>query len=166
MTYLLDSNVFIEAENRCYGLDFCPAFWDWLKLQNRTGKVASVAAVAEELRAGRDELKTWARERGKTFFLEPDGLVLTAMPKVSDWVVKNYERAAVSDFLSVADSWLVAHALAHKHIVVTHERPANTRRKVKIPNVCKYFNINCTGPYEMLRREGANFILGPSRKTQ
>mgnify|MGYP006298525777 CR=1 FL=1 len=30
MAYLLDANVFIEAKNRYYGMDFCPAFWDWL----------------------------------------------------------------------------------------------------------------------------------------
>ena len=31
MAYLLDANVFIAANNlHGYGLDFCPAFWDWL----------------------------------------------------------------------------------------------------------------------------------------
>ncbi len=30
MSYLLDANVFMSANNRHYGLDFCPAFWDWL----------------------------------------------------------------------------------------------------------------------------------------
>ena len=30
MTYLLDANVFIQAKNLHYGLDFCPAFWQWL----------------------------------------------------------------------------------------------------------------------------------------
>ena len=30
MAYLLDANVFIAAKNLHYGLDFCPAFWDWL----------------------------------------------------------------------------------------------------------------------------------------
>jgi len=28
MAYLLDANVFIQAKNLHYGLDFCPAFWD------------------------------------------------------------------------------------------------------------------------------------------
>lgn len=28
MAYLLDANVFIQAKNRHYGFDFCPAFWD------------------------------------------------------------------------------------------------------------------------------------------
>lgn len=30
MSWLLDTNVFVQAGRREYGLDFCPAFWDWL----------------------------------------------------------------------------------------------------------------------------------------
>jgi len=30
VSYLLDANVFMSANNLHYGLDFCPAFWDWL----------------------------------------------------------------------------------------------------------------------------------------
>ena len=54
--YLLDTNVFIQAKNLHYGFDFCPAFWDWLDAQNRIGKVASIDKVADELRAGADQL--------------------------------------------------------------------------------------------------------------
>ena len=42
MKYLLDSNVFIQAKNLHYGLDFCPAFWDWLIEQNNEKKVFSI----------------------------------------------------------------------------------------------------------------------------
>ena len=51
--YLLDANVFIEAQNRYYGLDFCPAFWDWLVMKNRAGRVTSIKKVADEIRRGR-----------------------------------------------------------------------------------------------------------------
>ena len=37
MAYLLDADVFIRAKNLHYGLDFCPAFWDWLVGQNAAG---------------------------------------------------------------------------------------------------------------------------------
>ena len=67
--YLLDSNVFIQAKDLHYGFDFCPAFWDWLVEQNRTGKVASVEKIEEELKAGNDELAEWAAKRGEGFFL-------------------------------------------------------------------------------------------------
>ena len=37
MAYLLDANVFISAKNLHYGLDFCPAFWDWIIATNASG---------------------------------------------------------------------------------------------------------------------------------
>jgi len=52
MAYLLDTNVFIEAKRRHYGLDFCPAFWDWLVRQNVAGMVFSSQRVETELLGG------------------------------------------------------------------------------------------------------------------
>ena len=60
MSYLLDANVFIQAKNLHYGLDFCPAFWDWLIAGNSNGNVFSIEKVADELAAGGDELSDWA----------------------------------------------------------------------------------------------------------
>ena len=69
MSYLLDSNVFIQAKNLHYGFDFCPAFWDWLDVNNEWGKVFSVEKVGDELVAGSDELAEWASRRGRNSFL-------------------------------------------------------------------------------------------------
>lgn len=163
--YLLDANVFIQAKNLHYGFDFCPAFWDWLVAQNQAGKVASTEKVGDELHAGEDELATWAEARGDDFFLRPDGAVVPALRTVSDWASSNgYQPAAVATFLQVADYWLVAHALAHDCTVVTHEVPADTIRKIKIPNACIGLGLRCISPYEMLRRERARFVLGPGRE--
>jgi len=68
MAYLLDTNVFIEAKNLYYGLDFCPAFWDWLTLNNVNLKVFSIEKVGDEIDEGRDELAQWANQRGSDFF--------------------------------------------------------------------------------------------------
>ena len=162
--YLLDANVFIQAKNLHYGLDFCPAFWDWLVAQNREGRVASIEKVADELHAGEDDLADWAEARGDGFFLRPDNVVVPALRTVSGWASGNgYQPAAVATFLQVADYWLVAHALAHNCTVVTHEVPADTIRKIKIPNACIGLGLRCMSPYEMLRRERAKFVLGPGR---
>lgn len=56
MAYLLDANVFIAAKNLHYGLDFCPAFWDWLIANHATATVLSVDKVSDEIQAGADEL--------------------------------------------------------------------------------------------------------------
>jgi len=43
---------------------------------------------------------------------------------------------------------------------VTHEVPAGSRRKIKIPDACIGLGIKCVTPYEMLRLEKARFVLG------
>ncbi|MBM4336328.1 MAG: DUF4411 family protein [Deltaproteobacteria bacterium] len=161
MAYLLDADVFIRAKNLHYGLDFCPAFWDWLIAQNAAGHVFSIERVGDEVQAIDDELSDWARERGERFFLEPEPAVLPALADVSAWASgQRYEPAAISTFLPVADYYLVAHALASGHTVVTHEVPSALVRKIKIPDACIGLSIKCMTPNEMLRRERARFVLG------
>ncbi len=160
MAYLLDANVFIQAKNLHYGFDFCPAFWEWLDTENRNGKVFSVEKVGDEIESGADELATWASSRGAGFFLPADAALLTTLGRVSNWVTQqHYDPAAVNTFLQVADYYLVAHALAHGHTVVTHEVPSPSARKVKIPNVCIGLGVRCVTPFEMLRIERARFVL-------
>ena len=163
MAYLLDANVFMQAKNLYYGFDFCPAFWEWLIVNNKENRVFSIEKVGDEINAGADELAAWASQRGPEFFLKPDAEILPALASVSTWVTsQNYEPAAVNTFLQLADYYIVAHALAHNHTVVTHEIIAATVKKVKIPNVCIGLNIKCMTPFEMLRNERARFILGPT----
>lgn len=161
MSYLLDANVFMAAKNLHYGLDFCPAFWDWLIRENDREKVFSIEKVGDEIEAGGDELADWAKATGEPLFLKPDVQVLSGMGRVSQWLIENgYTPGAVNTFLQGADYWLIAHALVHGHTVVTHEKPENTLRRVKIPNVCVGLGVKVMTPFEMLRHERARFVLG------
>ena len=161
MAYLLDANVFIQAKNLYYGLDFCPAFWEWLIAQNAARQVFSIERVGDEIEAGADELASWAADRGPGFFIRPDTAMLPALGKVSAWAAsQRYEPAAVNTFLQVADYYLVAQSLAHGHTVVTHEIASTSTRRIKIPDACIGLGIKCMTPFEMLRRERARFVLG------
>ena len=161
MSYLLDANVFIQAKNLHYGLDFCPAFWEWLIENNATGRVYSIDKVADEIDAGADELTDWMRNIGKVLFLKTDPSTAAQFGKVSAWATtQQYEPAAINTFFQVADFYLVAHALAGSHTVVTHEVPANSTKRIKIPNACIGLDLRFMTPYEMLRRERAKFVLG------
>lgn len=161
MTYLLDANVFIQAKNLHYGLDFCPAFWDWLTEKNAASLVCSIDKVADEITAGADELTTWAQARGG-LFRRTDTRIAAHFAQVSTWVTaQQYHPAAISTFMQVADFYLIAHALADGYVVVTHETPANSVKRIKIPNVCIGLDVRFVTPYEMLRRERARFVLGP-----
>lgn len=162
MPYLLDANVFMEAKNRHYGFDFCPAFWEWLLENNQAQRVFSIEKVGDEIAAGTDALAVWAGQRDAGFFLRPDDPVLPAFQQVSGWAMgQAYQPAAVTTFLQAADFYLVAHALAHSYNVVTHEVPrSGAKAKVKIPDVCIGLGVKCMTPFEMLRVERARFVLG------
>jgi hypothetical protein len=163
MAYLLDANVFMQARNLHYGFDICPAFRDWLVREHAAGSVFSIEKVGDEIQVGSGDLTDWAAQRGSAFFLPPAADALPALAKVSTWLANqpNYAASAVSMFMQAADYYLVAQALAGGHVVVTHEVAApHAIKKVKIPDVCIGLGVKCVTPFEMLRKEGARFVLG------
>jgi hypothetical protein len=86
---------------------------------------------------------------------------MVALGQLSSWATsQNYEPAAVNTFLQVADYYLVGHAMAHNHVVVSHEIPSTSTKRIKIPNACIGAGIKCVTPFEMLRVEKARFVLG------
>lgn len=72
MRYLLDSNTYIQAKNQYYGMDICPAYWDWLDQQFHQNELASIDMVGRELKAGDDDLAEWAKERPTHFIANND----------------------------------------------------------------------------------------------
>ena len=159
--YLLDSNVFIQSNRAHYGLDFVPAFWDWLDRSHAEGKLHSIQPVGAEIAAGVDDLTTWAASRSG-FFLPIDGACGSSLSAVASWANSgHFTAAAINDFLRVADYQLVAYAHAHKLKVVTMEKSEpNRKNKIKIPDACIAHGVDWTSPFEMLRSEKASFILG------
>ncbi len=160
MSYLLDSDVFISAKNSHYGLDFCPAFWEWLVHKANTGTVFSIDKVADEIEAGQDDLSAWARDHGHVLFRRTPPTLAEQFTQVSTWVTtQNYTPAAINTFLQGADFYLIAHALAGQHVLVTKEVLANSPSRIKIPNVCVGLGVRFMPPWQMLRTEQARFIL-------
>jgi len=161
MGYLLDTNVFIQAKDYYYDFDVCPGFWDWLDVQRNAAHVMSIERVGTELGVRDDRLAVWSGARGSELFLPPDEAVITSLQHVATWANQSgYTPAGIGDFLQKADSWLVAHAHAHQHIVVTHEIMEGKKHKIKIPAACAAMNVQCMNPFEMLRIEHATFVLG------
>jgi len=163
MAYLLDANVFIAAKNSHYGLDFCPAFWDWIVLKNSQGDLFSIEKVRNELRDVEDDLSDWIRNLENNFFLKPRDNIQATFMEINRWMncCERYEQTAIINFSRDrnADCYLIAQAKEGNHIVVTHEVSSNSPKKIKIPDVCAGINVQCVTPYTMLRTEGARFIL-------
>ncbi|MBE9176724.1 DUF4411 family protein [Synechocystis salina LEGE 06155] len=163
MVYLLDANVLIQAKNLHYGFDFCLAFWDWFTHKNNQQIVFSIEAVRHEIMRGDDRLSTWIRDLDANFFQSPDRVTVSKFSVVAQWANDpslNYQQTAINEFLSVGDYFLVCHALGHGMTVVTHEIPSNLRKRIKIPDACRALGVQFMSPFEMLRRERANFVLG------
>lgn len=145
-----------------YGFDFCPGFWEWIDSAHQQSKVQSVEKIGNELKAGNDELATWAEERDETFFLPPDEKTLTSLQEIAEWATaENFKPSAISTFLQDPDYYLIAHAHAYSLTLVTQEVVAkqNTLSKIKIPNACISLGIKCVTPFEMLRSERVRLIL-------
>ncbi|CAG0962829.1 hypothetical protein PHYC_00820 [Phycisphaerales bacterium] len=162
MAYFLDTGVFIEAKRRFYGLHFVPGYWDWLMREARAGTIRSIEKVADEIGAQQDDLSAWAATLPGGFFLRPDAAFSAAFQQVSQWAMTSaFQSAAYSEFFAVADSYLVAQALAGGHTVVTLEKPATTpsKRKIKVPDACAGVGIKCMTPYEVMRLYGVRLVL-------
>ncbi|MBI4892953.1 MAG: DUF4411 family protein [Acidobacteria bacterium] len=164
MAYLLDSNVLITAKRIHYGFDFCPGFWNWIKVQHAAGAVFSVEKVLEELRSQQDDLADWVNALPSSFFLKPDAATAPHYAGVTNWVTnQDYHRSALNEFLRTADYHLVAQALQGQHHVVTYEVPGRSPRRVKIPDACLGLGLTSLLPHELLRRQRASFVLGEAR---
>jgi hypothetical protein len=161
MAYLIDTDIFIAAKNLHYGMDFCPAFWDWLVESNRSGKLLSIEAVHDDLADGGDELADWAKSRDDGFFISPAERDLTALGHVTQWINdhRTYTPAAKQTFLNCSDYFVISQALAGGHTVITHEKPENSVHRVKIPSVCVALNVKYLTCWQMLRTERARFVL-------
>ena len=151
--YCLDANVFIQAKNGPYGLDFAPSFWEFLDAQVDAGAVFSSRIVFEELSEGEDGLSDWVKARKDGgMFVEPDEKMQ------AEYVNNRYPVHQAREFLNRADPWIIAQAKIEGAVVVTHETLVDDKSaKVKIPNICVQFGVKYADTYQMLRALGAHF---------
>lgn len=159
MTYLFDSNTFMEAARLYYGFDLAPGFWEWLVSEPMRGLVGSVEAVKEEITAGDGDLVDWAQDDVPDDFWRPvTEATLEAAAGLAEWAAdpgRAYTQAAVDEFLSKADFWIIAEAMVAGSTVVTREVSApNSRKAIKIPDACAAFGVQCDQPFGVYARLG------------
>ena len=159
VSYVLDANVFVEAARRYYAFDLVPRFWECLRKHAVDGRVLSIDRVKGELEQGNDELAEWVtRSFAEAFASTDDANVVEAFREIMAWVHSQdqFTDPVKTQFAASADGWLVAYARVHECTVVTHESfSADVKSKVKIPNVCKAFEVPWVDTFAMLRGLGA-----------
>lgn len=159
LRFCLDTNVLIQAKNGPYGFDIVPGFWNWLDEAVQKNIVYSTISVYDEITEGNDELAAWVKERKDTgFFIEPSADAQEKIQEIADFVVSNFESQHAGKFLGGADPWVIAQALIDGANVVTHESFSGPgTKRVKIPAICKKFDVSYVDTYAMLRLAGAKF---------
>ncbi|RCW90405.1 DUF4411 family protein [Marinomonas foliarum] len=163
MKYLLDANTFIEAKGRYYSMTICPAYWQWLLQAHEKQEIESIKMVKDELENGNDELAQWVKDNSQIFISESDAAIQTCFAtQVAPTVysMTHMKDGTHAEFMSGADPWLIATAMATGATIVTQEvyKP-DIKKKIHIPNVCESLGVHYMNTFEMLHDLQAEFVL-------
>lgn len=156
--YCLDANVLIQAWQKYYSPRFCPDYWSLLNDFGEKGKIFLPQNVFEEIIKTEDDLTTWLKD-SRIPIKEVDGEVANCLRDIyganplHKYLVDNTRQR------SLADPWVIAHALKEKACVVTKEEKVTTSNttRIKIPNVCENMSIRWINDFEFV--EELNIIF-------
>jgi hypothetical protein len=161
--YVVDSSSLIELNLR-YPIDIFPGTWNKLQTLIKKGLLISPVEVFKEIVLRDDSLGKWAK-KNKNIFRELD----ESQIEIVKGILTKYPNLAKSDNeVAAADAFLIALAVTcnessqktltgavRKNLIVTEERIRGNR--VRIPFVCKDYNIACINVIELFRKEGWKF---------
>ena len=155
--YIIDANVFMQAANSYYAFDIVPKFWTWLEV--RLGEeLFSVEPVKDEILAQNDQLSSWLQGLDDLEWVLSidDEATQLQMPEITKHCVDyGYKTAGISKFLAGADPWVIARARRDNWTVVTQEvAQPESRKRVKIPDVCDNLGVENIMIFDMLRKLG------------
>lgn len=150
-TYCLDANVLIQAWQKYYSPVICPDYWIVLNQLGLEGKIFICQEVYDEIIKTEDDLSKWLKESEIT--------VKKASETVIEKLKEIYQTPAHLKLVdntksrSLADPWIIAHAMDNNSVVVTKEEKVTQTNstKVKIPNVCDNLNIRWVNDFEFVR---------------
>lgn len=157
-TYCLDANVLIQSWQKYYNPRLCPDYWNLLSQLGAQGVVFIPGEVQREILRTEDELADWLKTSSipvkpiNTKVTQCLGEIYGAHPSHQTLVDNTKGR-------SLADPWVIAHAMADNAVVVTKEEKvtvANAKR-IKIPNVCEAMAVRCIHDFEFLEELGVRF---------
>jgi len=162
--YCLDANVLIQSWQKYYSPDLCPDYWDILnELGNQRRifipeEVKNEIVVADNPDKTEDDLSKWLK-RSSIPIQRPTESVIACWQKILQ--THPTHRLLVDNIKgrSLADPWLIAHAMNMNASVVTKENieSAMNSKRIKIPNVCQNMGVRCIDDFAFLKEIGVKF---------
>jgi hypothetical protein len=154
LIYLLDTNVFIDANRDYYPIKRIPEFWEWLVYMGEKGFVKIPIEIYEEIKEGNDNLAIWSKK--------PEiELALLLAEEVDESLISRiidvgYANDLTDDEVEKLgrDPFLIAYALKDidNRCIVTTEvsKPKMQRANRHIPDVCDGFKINWCNTFKFI----------------
>jgi predicted nucleic acid-binding protein len=156
--YCLDANVLIQAWQKYYNPKFCPDYWNILVELGKNGKIFIPELVYEEIVRTEDDLSKWLKG-SKIPINKISAPVTICLQKIyaADPTHKNLVDNTKAR--SLADPWVIAHALHENATVVTKEEKvtALNSNKIKIPNVCDNMGIRWINDFQFIEELDIKF---------
>lgn len=165
--FLIDTNFFLTAEAELYPNRIFPSFWEKMSEYASDGIILLHWAVLEELRKKDDVVSRWIKDvsaQSPAAIIRRPETVPQSYLEVCLWPVtcqrphgvQPYTPEAISEFREQAraDAWLCAEASDRSIPLVTREKPSNSFKKVKIPDVCAGIGVECLTFIEFFDRVG------------
>lgn len=156
--YCLDTNVLIQAWQKYYSPGLCPDYWDVLNTLGSRNRIFMPEMVYAEIVKTDDDLSKWLKSSNIPIRKIDENVasclknIYTADPK-HKFLVDNTKAR------SLADPWVIAHALNENAVVVTKEEKvtAVNTTKIKIPNVCEKMNVSWMNDFQLVKELGIKF---------
>ncbi len=149
--YCLDANVLIQAWQKYYSPKFCPDYWKLLKELGNQGRIFLPEMVNEEIVRTEDDLTVWLKESGIQI-RKIDGPVTKCLQAIYANNPLHKNLVDNTKARSLADPWVIAHALNEKATIVTKEEKVTALNsvKIKIPNVCDNMGVRWINDFQFI----------------
>jgi hypothetical protein len=163
--YCLDANVLIQAWQKYYAPEICPDYWEILNELGKQGRIFIAEEVKNEIVVIDDNVK---KEDDLSKWLKRSAI---PVHKPTENVIKCWQNIILANPLhkllvdnvkgrSLADPWVISHALDKKATVVTKESPIislNAKKPVTIPNVCDNMGVRWIDDFAFVKEIGLKF---------
>lgn len=156
--YCLDANVLIQAWQKYYNPKFCPSYWEILSELGEKDKVFLPELVYEEIVRTEDDLSKWLKD-SKIPVNRISQPVTACLKRIYSANPIHKNLVDNTKARSLADPWVIAHALHENAIVVTKEEKvtALNSNRIKIPNVCDNMGIQWINDFQLVDELGIKF---------
>lgn len=156
--YCLDTNVLIQAWQKYYSPKLCPSYWDLLNSLGTQNIIFMPEMAYDEIVRTDDDLSKWLKS-SKIPIRKIDEQVTKCLKDIYSADENHKYLVDNTKARSLADPWVIAHALRENAVVVTKEEKvtALNSTKIKIPNVCEKMKVLWINDFQWIEELGVKF---------